>query len=293
MKDSQLHHYLTRPDGLAARLKNARGGMLAKDLAAQAGWLPSKVSKIESGKQLPSEADLTTWAAITGISDAVLAQLQAMLVEAQAARSTYEERIRLGQKAVQRELNEIIRSVTSIRVFSMTFVPRYLQIADYTRAVLQYFYDLHGEASGVEDVDVATAERQAGNDVLYDNGRSFQFLIDEAALRRQGFPASIMRSQLDRLVSASGLRNVRLGIYPLKPATPTSPEARFVFPQNSFVLLDDIGEIETARGTLPRLLADDVEWYDGILDRMWESALVGNDARHLIQEVADSLPGDD
>lgn len=280
MKDPQLQQHLTRADGLAVRLKDARAHMLAKDLASQAGWLASKVSKIEAGRQLPTEQDLISWATLTGTSGTVLDQWRAMLIEAQAVRSTYSRRLRGGQATVQSEYNSIIQAATHIREVATVFVPRYLQTPDYTRAVLGYFRD---RFSTVDDVDEATAVRQAGNIVLYDTRRSFQFIIDEAVLRRHNLPPSIRRPQLDRLVSASGLRNVRLGIYPLdRPSD--------MFLQNSFVLIDDTGFVETFTGNAPKLLADEVDRYDAILAELWVSALEGQDARRLMQDIADALP---
>ena len=48
---------------LGVRLRDIRrdAGLSGIDLAQRAGWLSSKVSKIEHGKQGPSEEDLRVW----------------------------------------------------------------------------------------------------------------------------------------------------------------------------------------------------------------------------------------
>ena len=48
---------------LGIRLRDIRrdAGLPAVRLAQLAGWLSSKVSKIEHGKQTPSEEDLRAW----------------------------------------------------------------------------------------------------------------------------------------------------------------------------------------------------------------------------------------
>jgi transcriptional regulator with XRE-family HTH domain len=280
MRNPQVHDYLTRNDGLATRLRKARGDMPAKDLAAAAGWLPSKVSKIEAGKQLPSADDLGKWAQHTGVDNALLGQWQAMLVEAQTFRNDFEIRMRDGQKAVQREYNELIAATTTFRFFEMTYVPRFLQIPEYTKVVLTEQHKLHG---GIEDVDAAVDERQESVGYLYDSRRSFDFIVDEAVLRRRRVQPDVMRQQLDRLQSAIGLRNVRIGIIPLD-------EQIDIFPQNSFELYGDVGYVETFYGDDPKLLIDVVSKYNRVMDLLWESAVEGDKARRLILDAQAHLP---
>jgi transcriptional regulator with XRE-family HTH domain len=57
---------LTRPDGLAPRLRALRlqAGLKGQDLARATSWTGSKVSKLENGRQRPSAADLETWCAV-------------------------------------------------------------------------------------------------------------------------------------------------------------------------------------------------------------------------------------
>lgn len=279
MNNPDIHHYLTSEDGLATRLKNARGAMPAKDLAAQTGWLPSKVSKIESGKQLPSKEDLDKWAELTGIDDELLGQLQAMLVEAKTLRVDYTQRMRAGQTAVQREYGDLAEVTQSFRFFETSYVPRYLQIRDYTRAVLLE----HKQFSSVDDVEEATTERQKSVGYLTSD-RQFELLINEPVLRYRAFPPEVMRAQLFHLAAAIGLRNVRFGIYPsLSRRVGRTP-------QNTFELFDDIGYVETWIKDGPKLLIDDVRQYDETLAKLWPDAAEGDEARELIYKAIADLP---
>lgn len=280
MKNPKVHDYLTRNDGLATRLKRARGDMLAKDLAEAAGWLATKVSKIEAGKQLPSNADLAKWAEITGVDLALLGQWEAMLVEAQNFRHDFEIRMRDGQKGVQREYNDLIEECTSFRFFEMTYIPRFLQIPEYTQVVLEEQHKLHG---GIDDVEAAVDERQQSVGYLYDTKRQFDLIIDEAVIRRRRILADVMRAQLDRLQSVIGLRNVRFGIIPLD-------EPIDIFPQNSFELYGDVGYVETFYGDDPKLLIDVVNKYDRMMALLWDNAAEGDAARKLIVAAQNRLP---
>ncbi|MEV4083237.1 helix-turn-helix domain-containing protein [Nonomuraea fuscirosea] len=48
---------------LGVRLRDLRrdAGLTGRRLAALCGWVPSKVSKIELGKQVPTEDDIRDW----------------------------------------------------------------------------------------------------------------------------------------------------------------------------------------------------------------------------------------
>lgn len=51
---------LNRPQGLAERLRLMResAGLSGKELAVVVGWHPSKISRLENGRQRPTAADI-------------------------------------------------------------------------------------------------------------------------------------------------------------------------------------------------------------------------------------------
>jgi transcriptional regulator with XRE-family HTH domain len=281
MVDPEFTKHLTSEGGLANRLKAARGAMLARELAAATGWQPSKISKIEAGKQLPTPADLAEWAKHTGMDERLYEQLKVMLDEALALRIDYSQRYRHGQTGVQQEYNDLAQQTKSFRFFETAVVPRYLQVPEYTRALLQEFRPY----ASVDDVDEATRERQKSVDYLYTD-RQFAFLLDEPVLRRKSVPPEVMHDQLDRLMAVIGRRNIRLGIYPsLSQRVQRTPI-------NGFELFDDIGYSETWIGEGPRLLVDAVSKYDEVLDQLWQEAAEGDAARELINKAIAELRTD-
>lgn len=270
---------------LAERLKKARTdkGLTQTELAAHADWGDSgktKVSKIESGRQLPSEADIDQWATATGLSGRLVKQLKAMLVEAEQLRTSYRKRMVKGQAPVQQEYTDLAETTTSFRFFETFVLPRYIQVPEYALAVLSEFK----RHASINDVEEAVNVRLSSIRFLYDPAKRFEFLINEPVIRSRRFPPEVMRPQLDRLLSVIGLRNVRFGIYPQISA----PTRRL--PVSSFELFDDIGFIETALGDGPKLLADDVERLDQDLAEFWADAFEGDDARALILDAINALP---
>lgn len=275
-----LEEWLTQPGGIADRLlgMRRRADLTGAQLAAEHGWTPSKVSKIENGKQTPTVADIHAWTQSCHAADEA-DDLVAELADIQTQHRSWRRRMRQGQAAVQAEYNELIRRASVVRDFTMTFVPGLLQTSQYAHVALHQAVKLHG-ASGAE-VGEAVAVRMQRQQYLYDPGKRFEFLLAEPVLRWLFCPPEVMRGQLDRLVTVVGLPNVRFGVLPL--GVPLS-----LAPQNSFTLVDDVVLVEGFAGeSSPSELLD---LHARALDRLWVDAAEGDSARELIVRAADLLP---
>ena len=73
------------------------------------------------------------------------------------------------------------------------------------------------------------AARVRRQEVLYDTGKAFEFVICEAALRYLLCPEDVMRGQLDRLLGVLGLDHVSFGIIPPGRELPIAPMAGFLW----------------------------------------------------------------
>jgi transcriptional regulator with XRE-family HTH domain len=272
----------TEPSGLPARLRAARGRRMAKQMAAELGWPNAKISKIEHGKQLPSEQDLRDWADFTEVGAVDLHDWLVLLEAAEAARHDYAAQTRQGQRALQRRYNDIIAATTTFRLFETTFFPRFLQLPAYTKAVLTESRERHG---GTDDVDAAVADRQASLTHLYDERRSFELLMSEPVLgwRPHALSRQVHLAQLHHVRGMLGFRpNVRIGIVPLFRPVVWAP-------QNGFQLLGDLGFMEHWIGEQQFILTDEIDRLNHIMDRLWESACEEDEARVLIDAAIDRL----
>lgn len=273
MKTPEVQKLLARGDGLAARLKRARetADLTQQAMADKPPWPFTKVSKIENGRQLPTDHDLELWAAMTSVGKNTLKQWQAMLVEAKQLQSSFDQRTKDGQAPQQSVYTRLVVRSSTFRFFEREWVPRFLQTPAYTRAVLALFQHY----SNVNDIDDAVAERQASVGYLQDRSKTFELIIDEAVLRRWWPGTQIMTEQLERIRSCLTLPNVRLGIYPLQAVADRPPTA-------SFTIFGDTAFTENA--------IDDVEYYRDehvailhrAMDSMWAAAVEGDQARDLI-----------
>lgn len=272
---------LVQPGGVAARLRDARvaAGMNGKQLADAMGCAPSKVSRIELGRQTPTEPDIQAWATATRAGAGFAADTVSALRAVLAAKHDWRQRMRAGQAAVQAGYNRLVLESTTVRNFETAFVPGLLQTPAYARNVLAEMVRIH--ELDVDDVDESVATRMRRQQVLYDPGRRFEFLLAEPVLRWRLCPAEVMAGQLDRLQAVIGMTNVRLGVLPLD--APIS-----VTPQNSFCLFDDMTVVETFVGEQAHVEQESVV-YGRMLDLLWADAVTGEDARRLITAAARSL----
>jgi transcriptional regulator with XRE-family HTH domain len=280
-----LEEWLIRPEGVATRLRDlrARAGLSGKDLAEARGWAQSKVSRIENGKQMASVADIEAWADTCDASPDKLKELLRLQEEARVAHAAFRDRMKHGQQQVQESYNRLVRESFLIRHFETVYMPGLLQVPGYIRRVLTEMIDLHDLE--IDDVDAAVASRLQRQQMLYDPGKRFEFLLAEPVLRWLLCPPSVMRAQLDRLQTVIGLERIRFGIIPMGVELATTP-------QNSvqiYVGDEPVAAVETLVGeTFHR--GDEAEAYGRALDRLWDEAFTGEQARELIIAATQALP---
>lgn len=279
-----IEEWLTQPEGLATRLRALRvqAGLSGKQLADANGWAQSKVSRIETGQQMPSPDDIRAWAGGTGAGEETVRQLLANREEARVAHATFPRRMRRGQASVQKTYSDLVTGARLIRHLETVYVPGPLQIPDYARRVLTEMISLHDLET--DDVDAAVQERMARAQMLYDPSKRWEFLLAEPVLRWLLPAPAVMRAQLDRLQGVIGLERIRVGIVPMGVELATTP-------QNSvqvYVGDETVAVAETYIGeTWHR--GDEATAYMRAIDRQWEDAVEGDDARRLIALAASDL----
>lgn len=274
--------WLNQPGGLAERLMRARrgAGLTGEEMAASLGWQRTKISKLENGRQMPTEADVTAWARAAGQSEAATAELLRMLSDAQAVHRQWRHRLRGGHAALQAEFDALVRGATRIRNFEILLIPGLLQTPGYARCQIQETVRLHGtDPARVEETVTARMRRQ---EALYGTGRSFEFAVTEAALGSYLLcPAQVMAGQLDRLLSVPGLGNVTFGIIPAGAALAVTPIV-------GFLMADDVTVVETFTSG-DTLTGEESARYGEIMDALLAEAVTGDEARRLIVDAAAAL----
>ncbi|MFD1044210.1 helix-turn-helix domain-containing protein [Kibdelosporangium lantanae] len=261
--------YETRRLEFADRLVSLRmaADVQAKDLAAALGWDASKVSKIERGRQTPSDADLVAYLGEVGTSADVVDGLREQLRELRIMQAAWRRQLRGGQRARQEQDAREESAATVIRAVDVMAVPGLLQIADYARSILTTQAELLDLPT--DDVDAAVRTRMQRQHILYEPGRRTEILIAESALSTAVCPPSVMAAQLDRLVSVIGLPDVRIGILPQ-------------YLPVGYWIVDDAVYVEHVAGELRIDDEEQVAVYNRLTDRLWRVALEDDDARAAI-----------
>ena len=272
--------WLNQPGGLAERLVRLRkaAGLTGDRLAAQLGWPRSKVPKIENGRHMPTDADIRAWAEACGRPDAV-PELLGALSEAQAVHRQWRHKLREGHAALQEEFNALVRDAGHIRNFEVVSIPGLLQTPDYARYRMLEAVRLHGAVS--DGVDATVTARMRRQEVLYDSSKTFEFVVTEAAFRLLPCPPSVMLAQLDRLLTASTLSNVTLGIIPFDTELA-------VMPMLGFLTVDDLTVLETFTGA-DTLGGEESAKCRQIFKELMAESVAGDEARRLITAAAGEL----
>ena len=165
--------------GALLRLRRA-SGLSGERLARRCGMSQSKISRIETGRLLPSVVDVEQMLTALGVDDATKHELLAL---ARVANTEYQDvrlSVRRGLHHRQRELAALEQSATEIRHFLPALVTGLLQTPEYMRAAISTPVE---PASG--DVGRAVAAKLDRQAVLHDPGKRFSFLLTESALRWQ------------------------------------------------------------------------------------------------------------
>jgi transcriptional regulator with XRE-family HTH domain len=252
-----------------------KAGLSGADLARLLNTNQPRISRIETGRTVPSLDDVRAWTKATGASSDEVAVLAGLVQRLATEATSWRILHRLGLTERQREIAELEQEATAILVFQPTMVPGLLQIADYARRVMA-----QGNPSSQADLAQAVAQRMERQTALYDQDKRFEFVITEGALRWRPGPPELMRAQLDRLVSLASLPNVSLGVLLLDQEAADA----YLHPFVIFELDDDaLVTVETLSAELQVHDPLEVEIYRRTLDRYRGSAIWSADALAAIR----------
>ncbi|SQD96927.1 Transcriptional regulator, XRE family [Parafrankia sp. Ea1.12] len=269
---------------LGKRLRELRAAasLSGRQLAESLSWPPSKVSKLENGRQTPTDDDIRGWTEATG-SQAEAQALLATLHTLEVQHAEWQRILRAGLKPRQQELIEWDARTRLFRAFEATVIPGLLQTAEYARA---RFAESIRRLKLPNDINDAVAARVRRQEILYRPDKRFHFVLTEAALRFRLCPFEVMLGQLDRLISFSQLPNVRLGIIGFETQYATSPWHGFWIYDTERVL------IETFSAALDLRQPPEIELYAGAFDQLAAVASYGRSARAIINRTISDLAGD-
>ncbi len=231
----------------------------------------SKISKIETGRTIPSLVDVELILRALTTPPDLIAQVTAL---ARIANTEWQDARALHRKGLDKkqvELAALEQTSTELRYFLPTMVTGLLATPEYIRASFAPFPGDHTKAIAKK------LERQA---VLYEAAKHFTFILTEQACLWPLLPSPAMAVQLDRLVSVSRLPNVRLGVIPMAGHMPRAP-------LNVFTVYDSsLATVEVSTGALVFRTPRDIQEYLDEFRTLEGYALWGDSARRKLHEWA-------
>ena len=266
---------------LGKRLRELRqqAGLTGKQLAESLSWPASKISKIENGKQTPTDDDIRDWTR-TSNAEQQEASLLAALHTLELQHAEWNRLLKAGMKSHQGSLAQQDEKTQLYRGFENTVIPGLLQTPDYARARFAQVVMVHKVPNDINEAVRARMQRQ---EMLYRPDKRFHFILTEAALRYRLVSVDVMLAQLDRLMAFSSMRNVRLGVIGFQTQYVTDP-------RHSFWLLDnDLVRIETYSAELNLRQPQEIELYSSVFEQLAAVASYGGAARAIIARVIEDL----
>lgn len=271
--------------GRALRELRERGGLSGNELSKKLGWAQSKVSRIETAKQLPSEADVTDWVQELGEPTRTLGEMLLLLEHARVEYRTWKENYRIagGAGGKQRDILALESHVRWVGEFQPAFIPGFIQTAAYASELLRLPLGPTVFGANDDDIDQMVAARMERQSILYDPSKSVNIIVLEGALYSRVCETNIQIAQLDRLITLSGLPSLNLGIVPFAARLP-------IFPLGGFLIYDqDFVVVESLTGEQQLSSQEEVSLYVSLFEGLRDVAVSGAQATAIIQRVIESL----
>ncbi|WP_308404859.1 helix-turn-helix transcriptional regulator [Streptomyces sp. 35G-GA-8] len=263
---------------LAEALRGLRraSGLSGERLAIRCNMSQTKISRIETGRALPTVLDVERILRALSVPNEVAEEIVGLTRRANVDYVSWRAHARVGLYHKQAELKALESSARVIRHFLPAVPTGLLHVREYATETLS------PTVIGDPRRDVARAvqarlDRQA---ILDDASRSFWFLMTEQAVRWRRVRAETMAAQCAHMAQVNGKPNVEMGIIPDAAQVPG-------IPMNIFVVYDDrLVTVELFSGEVVLRDPRDITQHLNLFDLFWSHALTGDDASAYLEEAA-------
>ncbi|MEV6766494.1 helix-turn-helix transcriptional regulator [Streptomyces sp. NPDC051105] len=273
---------------LGAELRSLRtgAGLTSGEAARLVGWHQSKVSRIETGASGVKPADVRLLLDAYGVIEGQLRELLLVLAgsEDTAGRHHWWHAYRGVLPPTYRDFISLESQASAMRTLETSVVPGLLQTPEYARAVTRAAVD------GLDDeaLDALVKVRLARQDVLRNHPPlELSAVLDEAVLRREVGGPGVMARQLERLVEAARLPQVRLQVLPFSAGAHigiTGPFVIFSFPSTSDL---DVVVLDQLTSSLYLERKEDLQAYAEAFNALQIHALSPEDSLDYIAGIGD------
>ncbi|WP_367324839.1 helix-turn-helix domain-containing protein [Streptomyces sp. HUAS ZL42] len=271
--------------GAELRTLRSRAGLTSGEAARLVGWHQSKVSRIETGTSGAKPADVRLLLDAYGVADPQLRELLVVLAGSDHVGGHHWWHAYRGVlPPTYRDFISLESQASAMRTLETSVVPGLLQTPEYARAVTRAAVD--GLES--ERLDALVEVRLARQDVLRaEPPLELSAVLDEAVLRREVGGPEVMARQLEQLVEAARLPQVRLQVLPFAAGAHigvTGPFVIFSFSRTSDL---DVVVLDHLTSSLYLERKEDLRAYTEAFNSLQIHALSPEDSLDYIAAIGD------
>ncbi|MBY8338674.1 helix-turn-helix domain-containing protein [Streptomyces spinosirectus] len=282
------HGPAVRRRKLGAELRSLRtsAGLTSGEAARLVGWHQSKVSRIETGASGVKPADVRLLLDAYAVADAQLRELVMVLAGSEdgSGRHHWWHAYRGVLPPTYRDFISLESQASAMSTLETSVVPGLLQTPEYATAVTR------AAVGGLDDerLDALVEVRLARQDVLRsDPPLELSAVLDEAVLHREVGGPDVMARQLERLVEAAQLPQVRLQVLPFAAGAHvgvTGPFVIFSFASTSDL---DVVVLDHLTSSLYLERKEDLQAYTEAFNALQYHALSPEDSLEYIAGIGD------
>lgn len=173
----------------------------------------------------------------------------------------------------------------AIRSYELQLVPGLLQTPEYAETVLRVYFRTESPRQIERRVELRMARQQL---VIEQNNTPIWTVLDEAVLRRQIGPWSLMQAQYKKLIDSCDGNNVTVQVLPLASGVYSGVPGAFTIMQLPHPD-PEVVVIEHRGGNLYIERSDDVRMHNHIFDRIRASATGPDESLDYIARLANEI----
>ncbi|MFJ2373590.1 helix-turn-helix domain-containing protein [Streptomyces sp. NPDC087769] len=266
---------------LAEALRGLRraSGLSGERLAIRCNMSQTKISRIETGRSLPTVIDVERILKALAVPGEVAHELLQLARRANVEYASWRAHARVGLYHKQAELKALESSSRVMRHFLPAIPTGLLHVHEYAVETLSPTVP----SDPARDVSRAVQARIARQVILNDSSRSFWFLMTEQAVKWQRASPETMAAQCAHMAEVNGKPNVEIGIVPQRVRVSGTP-------MNIFVVYDDqLVTVEMFSGEVILRDPRDIAQHLNLFDLFWSHALTGDAATEFMAEASEAF----
>lgn len=270
--------------GELLRAIRKRSGLSGPDLARRLHVSQSKVSRIETGRQVPTLDDVQAIFAVLAPDFSEQQHVLGLVQSINATIGGYQLITTSTGRNIQLDTVAIERRLSRSRQYNPVFIPALLQTRSYMRAQMSSVAHIE-YMHNTFDVSGGLAGRIERQQIVHprNNRQRLEFIVTPEALRRPCLGSAGMKNQIDHLLRVARYPNVSLGVLQHKPIATAFTQGFTILEIDD---MDDYVEVDAFFFALRSSHAADIELFTSIYESMRSESLWDDDMIDYLSKLA-------